>query len=104
MHRFNQCMAVVFVQARPYFGCHLKAGAFSNGFPGLAMAFKTTDQHRIKLKFIGARSCLTGLSPIFTQTIALAFAQVAQLVVVFCAERSLAMTHEYQLSHAQSLK
>ena len=102
MHCFNEGMAVILIQPRPNFGRHLQLGAFSDGFPGLSMAFKAAHQDRIKLKLIRARRRLTGFSPIFTQALSLTLAQIAQLVVVFSAKRSLTMAHQYQLSHLDS--
>ena len=95
-------MAVILIQPGPNFGVHLQLSAFSDGFPGLSMAFKAAHQDRIKLKLIRASRRLTGLAPIFTKALPLAYPQIAQLVVVFCTERSLTMAHEYQLSHLDS--
>ena len=93
MNGFDQGVAVVFIEFWPYFSSILQLCTLCNTFPGLAVSFQAAHVNCFKLQRLCGLMFAGPLKPILAQANALSLAQVAELVVIVGAKRSLAVAH-----------
>ncbi len=88
-------LAVVFVQAGPLERFGFQLHAFGDALPGFGVAAQRAGDDGVE------RHALAG--EILPEAQALPVAEIAQAVVVFSAERGLAVADEVEVSHAAIL-
>jgi hypothetical protein len=91
VHGCDHGMAVVLVEAGPLQGFEIQPHAFANTFPGLCVAAQRAGQHGVQRQTLARQ--------VLAQAHALAPAELAELVIVVCAKRGLAVAHKVKGSH-----